>query len=128
EVSGWNEEHRGPDLFALRVVAAEGAKLGEVEKLVDAEIDSLMHQGPTDAEMAKVRARTESAFLFGLQSNLDRATHLGEYELFWGDARLLNTEPLAYLSVTKDDIKRAVGRYLVPVRRTLVEVHPSGAS
>lgn len=126
EVSAGTEDHRGPDLWALDVKLADGAKLADVEKLVDAEIDALAKRGPTDAEMLKVRNRTEAAFLFGLQSNLQRAIRLGQYETFFGDARLLNQEPGRYLAVTKDDIQRAVAQYLTQNRRTLVEVRETG--
>jgi predicted Zn-dependent peptidase len=126
EVSGWTDDHRGPDLFGLEIKLAEGARLADAEKATDIVIDSLAKDGPTDAEMTKVRNRTEASFLFGLQSNLQRATKLGQYELFWGDARLLNNEPPAYFAVTKEDIKRVMSKYIVPQRRTLVEVRPTG--
>jgi predicted Zn-dependent peptidase len=126
EVSGWTDDHRGPDLFGLEIKLAEGARLVDAEKATDAAIDALAKDGPTDAEMTKVRNRTEASFLFGLQSNLQRATKLGQYELFWGDARLLNGEPPAYFAVTKDDIKRVTAKYIAPQRRTLVEVRPTG--
>jgi zinc protease len=126
EVAGWTEDHRGPDLIAIQIKLAEGARLEDVEKALDAQIDALGKDGPTDAEMTKVRNRIEAAFLFGLQSNLHRAQMVGQYELFWGDARLLNTEPTRFLSVTKDDIARVTSRFLVPARRTLVEARPAG--
>jgi predicted Zn-dependent peptidase len=126
EVSGWTDDHRGPDLFGLEIKLAEGARLVDAEKATDVVIDALAKDGPTDAEMTKVRNRTEASFLFGLQSNLQRASKLGQYELFWGDARLLNGEPPAYFAVTKEDIKRVMTKYVVPMRRTLVEVRPTG--
>ncbi len=126
EVSGWTNDQRGPDLFGLEIKLAEGARLVDAEKATDLVIDSLAKDGPTDAEMTKVRNRTEASFLFGLQSNLQRANKLGQYELFWGDARLLNSEPPNYFAVTKEDIKRVVGKYIVPQRRSLVEVRPTG--
>jgi zinc protease len=126
EVGGWTEDHRGPDMLALEVKMAEGQRLADAEKATDVMIESLAKDGPSDAEMKKVRNRTESAFLFGLQSNLQRATQLGQFELFWGDARLLNSEPPKYMAVTKADIQRVVRQYLVPARRTLVEVRPTG--
>jgi zinc protease len=126
EVSGWTEDHRGPDILGFEVKLAEGARLADAEKATDALIDALAKDGPTPAEMTKVRNRTESSFLFGLQSNLQRAIRLGQYEVFWGDARLLNGEPPKYLAVTKDDIQRVMRKYLVPARRTLVEVRPTG--
>jgi predicted Zn-dependent peptidase len=89
-------------------------------------VDALAKDGPTDAEMTKVRNRVEASFLFGLQSNLQRANKLGQYELFYGDARLLNGEPAKFFAVTKDDIKRVMTKYIVPARRTVVEVRPTG--
>ena len=44
--------------------------------------------------------------------------------VYRGDAGLLNGELDKYLAVTKDDIKRVVGKYLVPNRRNVVEVKP----
>jgi zinc protease len=126
QVNGWTDDHRGPDLFGVEVQLAEGARLSDAEKATDAVLDSLAKDGPTDAEMTKVRNRSEASFLFGLQSNLQRATRLGQYELFWGDARLLNAEPANYFAVTRDDIKRVMAKYILPARRTLVEVRPNG--
>jgi len=126
EVSGWTEDHRGPDVFGIEVKLAEGARIADTQKATDTIIDALAKDGPTDAEMTKVRNRTESSFLFGLQSNLQRATKLGQYEAFWGDARLLNAEQPNYFAVTKDDIKRVMAKYVLPARKTIVEVRPTG--
>lgn len=115
---------RGPDLFTVFVKLTEDAKLENVQKLVLDEIEKLARKGPTDAEMRKVRNRAEASFLFGLQSNLQRATRLGEMELFYSDARLLNQEPLRYAAVTKVDIQQALKTWLTPERRTLVEARP----
>jgi predicted Zn-dependent peptidase len=126
DVGGWTEDHRGPDIAGIQVKLAEGARLADAQKSTDAIIDALAKNGPTDAEMAKVRNRVEASFLFGLQSNLQRANKLGQYELFYGDARLLNGEPAKYFEVTKDDIKRVMTKYMVSARRTVVEVRPTG--
>ena len=126
DVWGWTEDHRGPDMAGLQVKLAEGARLSDAQKATDAMVDALTKDGPTEAEMTKVRNRVEASFLFGLQSNLQRANKLGQYELFYGDARHLNGEPARYFAVTKDDIKRVMAKYIAPARRTLVEVRPTG--
>jgi zinc protease len=126
EVSGSTEDHRGPDLLAFEVKLADGARLSDTEKAVDGQLEALARNGPTDAEMAKVRNRIEASFLFGLQSNLQRAIKLGQYELFWGDARLISGEPAKYFAVSKEDIKRVTAQYLVPAHRVAVEVRPTG--
>jgi zinc protease len=126
EVWGWLDDHRGPDIVELQVQLADGARLADAQKATDAILDALAKDGPTEAEMTKVRNRIEAKFLFGLQSNLQRANALGSYELFYGDARLLAGEPARYFAVTKDDIKRVMAKYIVPARRTLIEVRPTG--
>jgi zinc protease len=126
EVWGWTEDHRGPDLAGIQVKLAEGARLADAQKATDAVVDALAKDGPSEAEMTKVRNRIEASFLFGLQSNLQRANKLGQYELFYGDARLLNGEPAKFFAVTKDDVKRVMAKYMVPARRTVIEVRPTG--
>jgi zinc protease len=123
-VSAWTRDYVGPDELCVSAVLTEKAKLPDVEKLVEAEIDKLAKQPAPAAELAKVKRRIRSAFVFGLQTNLSRATRLGEYESYYGDARLLARELAQYQAVTAEDIQKAVKKYLGPERRQLVEVLP----
>jgi zinc protease len=125
-VSSGAGRRRGPDLFQVDAIAAGGAKPAEIEKAIEAEIQALGTRGPSEAELEKTRRRAEAAFVLELQSNLGRARRLGEYELYYGDARLLSAELARYLAVGKDDVKRVVAKYLGPTRRTLVEARPAG--
>jgi hypothetical protein len=103
----------------------EKAKLEDVEKLVATELDKLAQKPASPAELAKVKRRARASFVFGLQTNLSRATRLGEYESYFGDARLLSRELAQYQAVTAEDIQQAVKKYLTPERRQLVEVGPA---
>jgi zinc protease len=127
EAEAQTNGQRGPDQLEIVVKLAKGAKIDQVQKVLDAQIADVAKLGPSDEEMKKLRARKKSQFLFGLQSNFARAQELAEFELYRGDAALLNTELDKYMAVTKDDIKRVVGKYLTTNRRNVVEVKP-GAS
>ena len=127
EVSAEAEGQRGPDLFVLEAKLASSAKLADVQKLVDAEVARLGREGPTDAEMTKLRNRIRAKFVLGLQTNIARAQRLAEFELYWGDANLVNQELAYYTQVTAADVKRVVAKYLVPERRSRVEVKPAAA-
>ncbi len=116
---------RGPSLFAIDVKLSEGAKMGDVEKLIEAEIKALGARGPTEAELQKARRMAQARFVLGLQWNRDRAIALGKAELFHGDARRINTELARYFAVTKEDIAAAVTKHLAPTRRTIVETYPA---
>jgi predicted Zn-dependent peptidase len=126
-VMAWTRDHVGPDELAISAVLTEKADLAQVQKLVETEIDKLAKQPAPAAELAKVKRRVRSAFVFGLQTNLSRATRLGEYESYFGDARLLARELGQYQAVTADDIQKAVKKYLGPERRQVVEVLPAEA-
>jgi zinc protease len=125
-VGAWTHDYVGPDELAIQVVLTEKSKLEDVEKLVAAEIDKLSQKPASEAELTKVKRRARSSFVFGLQTNLSRATRLGEYESYFGDARLLPRELAAYSAVTAEQIQQAVKKYLTPERRQLVEVLPTG--
>jgi zinc protease len=125
EVSASTEDRRGPDLFAIDAKLAEGAKVGDVEKLLEGELKSLATRGPSDAEMEKARRQIQARFILSLQPNIARAATLGRYEAYFGDARLLNAELPRYLAVTKDDIKRVTSQHLGPTRRSIVETYPT---
>ena len=117
-------DHRGPDVFEVDVRLASGARIADVQRLVDSQIADVARLGPSDEDMKKLKNRMRARFLLGLQSNFARAQKLAEMELYRGDARLLDGELDKYLAVTSDDIKRAVAKYLTPARRSLVEVKP----
>ncbi len=119
---------RGPDVFELDVKLASGARVDQVMKLVDAQLADLARSGPTDEEMRKLKNRIRAQFLFGLQSNRARASRLAELELHRGDASAVNGELEKYLAVTKDDVRRAVTKYLTTARRSTVEVKPGEKS
>jgi predicted Zn-dependent peptidase len=122
--AGTNDQ-RGPDLFEVSVKLSDKGTVAGVDKMIDDELADLARTGPTDAEMTKARNRLSQKILFGLQSNYARAERLAAYELFWGDANLINTELDRYLAVTKEDVKRVVAKYLTKARRSHVEARPA---
>lgn len=124
QVSAGTYDYVGPDALVISAVLTETAKLDVVEKLVEAEIEKLAKQPAPAAELAKVKRRLRSAFVFGLQTNLSRATQLGQFESYFGDARLLARELQHYQAVTAADVQQAVRKYLGAERRQLVEVMP----
>lgn len=118
--------YRGPADYVEGIVKlSKGAKVGDVQKVIDAEIASLAASGPTDAEMQKAKTRLRSDVIFGLQSNFARAQKLAEFELYWGDAGLLQGEIDKYLAITKEDVRKAVATIMTHERRSRIEVKPA---
>lgn len=124
QVDVWTYDHRGPDLFTLRALLTEQAQTERVLQGIDAELQRLATQGPTAAELNRAKQQLQSYFLFGLESQLARSVQLANFELFWGDARLLNSEVQHYQRVTAEALRDAVAQYLTPERRTTVHILP----
>jgi predicted Zn-dependent peptidase len=125
DVSAWTSDHPGPDDLTLMVLFTEKADLKTVEQLLGTELDKLAKKGPDPNELSKSKNRLRTHFIFALQSNLERAIRLGEFESYYGDARLLTRELEQYLAITPDDVKRTVAKYLTPTRRTAIVVEPA---
>jgi zinc protease len=126
-VATYTHDQRGPDMFVARAVISDRAKIPEVERSVVAELDRLGQSGPSAAELDRAKADVVSTFLFGIETSLSRARQLSEYELFWGDARLLTREVENYRAVTAKDVQDAAKKYLTHAKTSSVYVTPPPA-
>jgi predicted Zn-dependent peptidase len=124
EVSAYTDDRRGPDLINIEGIVAAGHQPAEARLLVEQEIERVQTAGVTDREMTKARNRVRAHFVFGLETTLQRAQQLAEFELFHGDARLLLTEVERYLAVTPQQVQDAARRYLPASNRTVLDVIP----
>ncbi|MBM4131825.1 hypothetical protein FJ250_12495 [bacterium] len=61
--------------FHIEATAAEGVDLEQIKQVILEEIARLQQDGPTEAELARVKAATESGFL-RMKENLDRRADL----------------------------------------------------
>jgi predicted Zn-dependent peptidase len=126
--SAWTRDFRGPDVLGAMVILSEKAKLKDVERALDAEIARVTKAPPSAAELDRIKRRLRASFVFGMQTNLNRAVQLGEYELYWGDARDIARELERYLAVTPADVQRVAQKYLVSDNRCVVEIAPPAAA
>ena len=121
------EDRRGPDLFTFWVVLSEGRTPEQVRPLIYRALDDVARNGVTGRELQKAHNRARAAFVFGLQSNLQRAMQLAEFEMYDGNAALLRTELDRYLAVTSADVRRVAAQYFRANNRTVLDVIPARA-
>jgi len=81
----------------------KGVDMKVADAAVTEELKKFMEDGITQAELEKVKNKTESAMAFEDMSVMNRAASIAMYELL-GDANLINTELLRYQSVTAAQI------------------------
>jgi len=124
EARAWTRDFVGPDQFGVQAVVAEHSDVKTVEKALDRELERIKKTPPSAAELERLKQRLRSSFVFGLESTLSRAVELGEYELYWGDARNIARELEHYEAVTAKQMQEVAQRYLTDERRVVVEVTP----
>jgi predicted Zn-dependent peptidase len=81
----------------------KGVKMEDAEKAVNEELDKLKSELVAEAELQKVKNKTESTIAFEDMSVMNRANSLAYYELL-GDAELMNRELDKYNSVSTTEM------------------------
>ncbi len=124
EVDAGTENRRGPDMLALWAICAGDNTPAAVRREVDAVVADVVAHGVTEQELRKAKNAQRAAFVFGLESPLDRAEYLAMTELYDNDATVVNAELARYDAVTLDDVRRVAGRYLTADNRLVLDVLP----
>jgi predicted Zn-dependent peptidase len=110
---------RFPALLQIDVTPRAPHAPEEIESMIYEEIARLARDGPTETELERVRNQVAAGNVRRMQSNLGLAFQLAESQSLWGDWRETFRGPERIRDVTAEDVRRAVGRYLVETRRTV---------
>ncbi|MBD0351795.1 MAG: insulinase family protein [Flavisolibacter sp.] len=94
-----------PGLLTIEGKLIKGVKMEDAERAVNEELEKLKNEKISDAELQKVKNKTESTIAFEDMGVMNRANSLAFYELL-GDAALMNTELERYNRVTTEDIQQ----------------------
>jgi zinc protease len=127
-VDGSPAPTRDPSLYALWVQMRKGHRAEEAEAIIQAEMETLAREPPSEADLAKAKNRIETSFWRGLASSEGKATELGEFEVVAGDYRKLLERAAETAKVNAADVQRAAAQYLVGRPRAVVIARPGSAS
>jgi zinc protease len=117
----------GPGTFRIFAMIRPGKDPAEVEGLISEEIAKLHAELVTPKELQRVRMGIRRGAINRQNSALGRAEALANYAAIFDDPNLINTDPEALLSITAEDIQKAVKTDLVNANRVVVVTQPSGA-
>ncbi len=117
-----------PELFSVYAIAAKGVSAERLEKAIESQIDKVISEGVTDAELQKLKNQKLMEFYRTMESINGKANSLGTYELFFGDYKKLYEAPALYEKVTKADIQRVAKTYLTQRNRTVGYLLPEPKS
>jgi zinc protease len=92
-------------LLTIEGKLVKGVKTEDAETAINVELEKLKQEKISEAELEKVKNKTESMIAFEDMSLMNRANSLAYYELL-GDASLMNTELDRYNKVTVEDVQQ----------------------
>lgn len=98
---------------------------------LQAGIDRIVKNLKTDliseTEYQKVMNQIETRFVSSYSTMLGIAESLSNYEVYFGDANLINTELVRYRKVTREDIRNVADKYLIPDNEVILYYLPKSA-
>jgi zinc protease len=111
-------------LLVFRLILATGKTIPEAEKSLNKEIDDVLKNGVTEAELEKAKNRFLTGKLEERETVNGKASALGQAVVVFGDANRVNTDLGKLQAVTTAQIKEVMNRYITGKKKVVVEYLP----
>jgi zinc protease len=111
-------------LLVFRLILASGKTIPDAEKSLNKEIDDVLKNGVTDAELEKAKSRFLTGKLEERETVSGKASALGQAIVMYGDANRVNTDLAKLQAVTSAQIKDVMNRYISGKKKVAVEYLP----
>jgi predicted Zn-dependent peptidase len=118
----------GASMFAMWVTARPGIALESLESALLAEIDRLGSDGPTDADLDRVRNLQASRTAASLERIAERADRLGQYTCLFDEPERINHEVARYAAVDARRVADAVRDSITENNRVTLTYVPAEAA
>jgi len=111
-VSAFQDGSRLDGKFQIDVTPKPGQKVGDIDRVVQAQIDSVISNGITPRELQRAQNTYKASFLNRLASVLGKAEVLNSYNYFVGNPDFVQQDAARYERVTAADVQRVAKAYL----------------
>ena len=119
------QDYKDPSVYAMMLLYNPSFKGPQIVEQAQAELAKIQNEGVDPKELERVKTFVRSARINQIQGALGRAQLLGQFELFDGDAGWINREMDQFMAVTPEQIQAAAKKYLVPGKRTVLDIVPA---
>ncbi len=113
-------------LFINYSIAAAGVKPQDLERVVDSVVAGVKTDLASEKEYQKVKNQIQTQFVASNATMAGIAESLANYEVYFGDANLINTELERYNKVTREDMLKVAKKYLNKENRVVLYYMPKG--
>lgn len=111
-------------LFINLALPNMGTSVDDLEKSMDSVVNDLKVNLVSDREFQKVKNQIESDFVQKNSNVAGIAESLADYETYFGDANLINTEIERFRKVTKEDLRNLAKKYFTTENRVVLTYVP----
>jgi zinc protease len=111
-------------LLVFRLILASGKTIADAEKSLSNEIEQVLKNGVTEAELDKAKSRFLTGKLQERETVNGKASALGQAVVVYGDATRVNTDLAKLQAVTTAEIKEVMNRYITGKKKVVVEYLP----
>ncbi|MFZ4633436.1 MAG: M16 family metallopeptidase [Saprospiraceae bacterium] len=101
-------------------IANMGVQPADLAKEMDAILKEVQTNLVSETEFQKIQNQIENDFVTANNAVVGIAENLANYEMYFGDANLINTELDRYRKVTREDLKRVANQYFKANNRVVL--------
>lgn len=127
-VSGYQYDSELAGTAYLRVTGFAGTPLDDVRAAIETGLRRFAEEGIPAADLARIRARRETAFYNELSSVLGKGFNLAQYNIFTGDPGFVTEDLRRTLAVTPADVERVFREYILDRPHVATSFVPEGQS
>ena len=117
-----------PNLFYAVAIVPAGQSLGNVEREVLSQFDSVKTDGVTAHELERAKNQFMRDYIIGRESDEQKALHLAHAAVIHNDVRTADDEIDVFLNLTTADIQRVARTYFTEKNRTVLYIMPKGGN
>ncbi|UJP04625.1 MAG: insulinase family protein [Nitrosomonas sp.] len=122
--AGYGALARGPSIFFLSAVPGNGKTVEDLEQALRAEMQKIISDGVTEAELARVKAQVIASHVYQRDSIQSQAMQLGKMESIGLSFRDIDTMVEKLKAVTADQIRTVTKKYFTDDNLTIAVLDP----
>jgi len=120
DIWGFVDDRIGPGVYYVGATVRPGKSIEETEKLLNEELNRLIEEPVTDAELVRAKTTIRRSTVGSRTRALSRAQQLADNAVLFDDPGRMNTVETRMNQVTAKQIQEAAAKYFQPTNRTVV--------
>jgi zinc protease len=117
-----------PNLFYAVAIVQPGHTPEETIDALIAELDRLRNEPISPNELQQAKNQFARDYMFGRESNKDKASQLGHAAVIHNDIKTADGEFDIFMNITQADVQRVAQKYFTPENRLVMTIMPRVAA